>query len=125
MTIHSIAIAVERANSFDTFLSPFIRVCAVTAPAGERMHIQAGLSHYDTVILLQASMDLLRVVVEEEKDILSSKKILTHHMAFAIRPHVCCLSRPTLMSKILYKHVDDTGDDEHICQHLPLANLLR
>lgn len=70
-------------------------------------------------------MELLKLVVEEEKDILAGKKILTHHMVFAIRPHVCSLSRPTLMNKILYKHIDDMAEDDHVCQHLPLSNLLR
>ena len=70
-------------------------------------------------------MDLLRLVVEEEKDILSSKKILTHHMVYAIRPHICAMSKPTWMNKFLYKHVDDIEADDQVCQHLPLANLLR
>ena len=70
-------------------------------------------------------MGLLELVVGEDKDVITGKKILTHHMVSAIRPHICCLTKPTAMNRFLYKNADDLSENDQICQHLPLSNLLR
>ena len=73
----------------------------------------------------KCSLELLRLVKDDEKGVFCCKKVLTHHMVAQIRPQICQMTSPTLMNRILYKHAEDVKRGEAICQHLYVTNLLQ
>ncbi|GFR58119.1 26S proteasome non-ATPase regulatory subunit 10, partial [Elysia marginata] len=72
----------------------------------------------------KCSLELLKLVKDDEKGVFCCKKVLTHHMVVQIRPQICQMTSPTLMNRILYKHAEDVKRGEAICQHLYVTNLL-